>query len=303
MPGLVLVAGGSGHLGTRLVNRLLEADCRVRVLTRDPARASHLEGDRVEIVEGDLRDPAGAARATEGVDIVISAIQGMDTAGGGTPRTVDAEGNANLMAAARAAGVNHFVMVSVLGASPDHPMELFRMKFQAEQELQRSGLNWTIVRSGPFMEFWAGLVCAPLLTTGKTQVYGRGRNPINFVAMDDVAGLVVRAAGDPLFHGQLINLGGPENLTVVDLIKTFQRVTGTTGKASHLPLPVLRIARVATRPINPRMSRLIGAAIAMDTEDMSGQPSKYAPTRMEEVIRREYGDVSGSAAPPRAPAP
>jgi hypothetical protein len=114
------------------------------VLTRDPQRARHLEGNHVEIVTGDVEDAATVVQAVAGARIVISAIHGFAGVGALNPKTVDLQGNRALIQAARAQGVR-FVLVSIHGAAPDHPIELFRMKYLAEQEVQASGLSWIII--------------------------------------------------------------------------------------------------------------------------------------------------------------
>ncbi len=96
----------------------------------------------------------------------MSAIQGFSGTGGATPRTVDGQGNSILIQAAQAAGVDHFILVSVQGAAPDHPMDLFRMKHRAEQDLRASGLTWTIIRPTAFVEVSVHLIGEPLVTTG-----------------------------------------------------------------------------------------------------------------------------------------
>jgi len=74
---VIVVAGGTGTLGTRLVPHLAEAGHGVRVLTRDPARAAHLAGPRVTVVRGDVRDPASLATALDGAATEISAVHGL----------------------------------------------------------------------------------------------------------------------------------------------------------------------------------------------------------------------------------
>jgi uncharacterized protein YbjT (DUF2867 family) len=93
---VIVVAGGTGTLGTRLVPRLAEAGLAVRVLTRDPARAQHL-GPGVDVVRGDVRDPASIGRALRGAGTVISAVHGFTGPRGVSPASVDRAGNANLI--------------------------------------------------------------------------------------------------------------------------------------------------------------------------------------------------------------
>jgi uncharacterized protein YbjT (DUF2867 family) len=105
---------------------------RVRILTRDPARAQHLAGDEAEIVVGDLRDPAAVDHAMNGVRTAISAVQaGFGATAGSNPHNVDQLGNQNLVRAAKARGVQHLILLSIIDAGPDHPLELWPTKFAA----------------------------------------------------------------------------------------------------------------------------------------------------------------------------
>ncbi len=292
---MILIAGGTGTLGTQVVPLLTARGLAVRILTRDPARARHLQGDRVEIVAGDVRDRTAVDRAMAGVRTVISAIQGFSGTGGASPRTVDGQGNSILIQAAQAAGVDHFILVSVQGAVPDHPMDLFRMKHRAEQELRASGLTWTIIRPTAFMEVWARLIGEPLVTTGRTRIFGRGDNPINFVSAHDVARFIDLAVVDPALRGGVVEVGGPENLSLRQVAATVETVTGKMGAKSHVPLPMMRLMAVLMRPVNPALARQIQAGVVMDTRDMSFDPtdtSRRYPsiplTSIADVVRRDY---------------
>jgi len=293
---MILIAGGTGTLGRRVVRLLTARGLAVRILTREPARAADLVGPGVEVAAGDVRDPGAVARAMVGVRTTISAIQGFSGTGGDNPETVDHAGNGILMRAAREAGVAHFVLVSVQGATPDHPLGLFRAKYQAEQELRASGLAWMILRPTASMETWAQLVGRPLVETGKTRIFGRGDNPINFVAADDVARFVELAVVDPALRGAVVEVGGPENLTMRQVAATFQAVTGKPGRISRVPLPMMRLMAVLLRPVKATIARQIQAGVVMDTRDMTFDPAgtirRYpaiAPTPLADVVARDYG--------------
>ena len=101
-----------------------------------------------------------------GAQTVVSAVTGFAGRGSMNPRTVDGEGNRNLIRAAQEAGVEHFILVSIHGAAPDHPMELYRENYRAEQALMNSRLEWTILRPTVYMETWGGIVGSPILQTG-----------------------------------------------------------------------------------------------------------------------------------------
>ncbi len=292
---MILIAGGTGRLGTQVVRLLRARGLEARILTREPARARHLQGDLVEIVPGDVRDPHTLERAAAGAHTVISAIQGFSGTGDCNPETVDRQGNVNLIQAARAGGAEHFVLVSVQGAAPDHPMELHRMKYLAEQELRASGLAWTIIRPTAYMETWAALIGEPLIKTGKTRIFGQGNNPINFVSVYDVARFVELAVVDSTMRGELVEVGGPEDLSMKQFAQTFEVVAGLPGKISGVPLPMMRLMAVLMRPVNPTLARQIQASVVMDTQDFSFNSSEtirrypaIPPTSLEEVVGRDY---------------
>ena len=264
---MIVVAGGTGTLGTRLIPRLTGQGLAVRVLTRDPARAARL-GPEVEVVHGDVRDPAAVAGALRGASTVISAVHGFTGPGGISPASVDRGGNAHLIDAAARTGAA-FVLVSVAGASPGHPIGLFRAKHAAEQMLRASGIPWTIVRATAFMETWGAIMGEPLRSSGKIPVFGKGDNPVNFVSATDVAALVSRAATRPGLHGQVLELGGPDNLTFNQVAVIVQQATGCRGAVRHIPRPALRAMAWLAAAIKPALARQARAALAMDTIDMT----------------------------------
>jgi uncharacterized protein YbjT (DUF2867 family) len=265
---VIVVAGGTGTLGTRLVPRLTAQGQAVRLLTREPARAQHLAGPGVDLVRGDVRDPRSVAEALDGASTVISAVHGFAGPGGVSPASVDRAGNAHLIAAAANVGAA-FVLMSVVGASPAHPIELFRAKHAAEEMLRASGIPWTIVRATAFMETWAEIMSRPLQASGKILVFGRGDNPINFVSATDVAALAERVVTDPGLRGQVLELGGPGNLTFNQLAAMMQEVSGRRGAVRHIPRPALHTMAWLTAAIKPALARQACAALFMDTHDMT----------------------------------
>jgi uncharacterized protein YbjT (DUF2867 family) len=259
---VILVAGGTGSLGTRVVRRLVSRGERVRVLTRDRNRAAQLEA---EVVEGDVRDPG---RAVEGCTTVVSAVHGFAGPGRPSPEAIDRNGNLALIEAAKRACVRHFVLVSVHGAAADHPMSLHRAKYAAEVALRESGLAFTILRPTAFLETWTALIGGTLHDKGYALVFGPGKNPINFVPVDEVAARVVRAVCEPP-HGEVVELGGPEDLSFVALAERIIARSGRPGRIKHIPLAVLRALSLLARPFSPGFARKAAAAVVMNTTNMS----------------------------------
>ena len=272
---MILVAGGSGRLGTLIVRRLGARGLRVRVLTRDRRRTAHFEGGRVDVVEGDVRDGGSLGPAMVGGDTVVSAIHGFGDIGNVSPASVDRDGNRNLIDAAAAVDAA-VVLMSIVGASADHPIELFRMKHAAEEHLRASGAPWTIVRAAAFAEFWLDLLDETARASGRPVIFGRGANPINFVSVSDVAALAEQAVVDLSMRRATFEIGGPQNVSFNELAASLQRASRRTAPPRHVPRMLLRLLAAVLGPIQPNRARQMRTAIAMDTVDLT-----FAPTDLQ----------------------
>lgn len=268
---MILVAGGTGRLGRLVVGRLATAGLQVRVLTRTASRADGLRGPNVGIVVGDVRDPPSLEPAFAGVRTVVSAVHGFVGTGGVTPASVDRDGNASLVAAAKIAGAA-VVLVSVVGARSDHPMELARMKAAAEENLRASGVGWTIVRAGPFLELYLDLMRDSAKKSGRPMVFGRGDNPIDFVSVTAVADVVADAARRPSPQREILEIRGPARRTLNDLAADVQGELGGSAPPRHIPRAALRLVAASGRLLDSKVARLSGQALILDTADITAGP-------------------------------
>ena len=270
---MILVAGGTGLLGRNVVGRLVARGLPVRVLTREVAVGRTALGplaDQVELVAGDVREPATLAPAMAGADTVIAAVQGFGGREAGGIAAVDRDGNGNLVRSAAAAGVGRFVLLSIHDATAADPLALGRAKAAVEAELRSTSMTPLVVRPTAYMETWAGIVGGPILATGRARVFGRGRNPINFVAASDVAAVVEELAADvdgAGRSGRTIEVVGPEDLSLNDIVARFSAALGRAVPTSHVPLPMLRAMAIALRPIKPVFAAQVAAAVILDTID------------------------------------
>jgi uncharacterized protein YbjT (DUF2867 family) len=291
---MILVVGASGRLGGLVARQLLLEGKQIRAMSRTPSSLSELTAMGTDTVIGDLRDPQSLAIACQGIDALFTATHAFNGSSSNSPRAVDDIGNRNLIDAARTAHVRHVVFTSILGARPDHPVNMYRYKYATEQYLRTSGLSYTILRPAPFMETWSEILGRSIVTQGKAMVFGKGDNPINFVSVRDVARFAVMALDDPNAHNRIIEIGGPENTTQLQFVRLIEEASGRKTRVQHIPLPMMRIMRLVTQPINPAFSRQILAGVIMDTEDMSFDPAetlKLMPMRLtplQEVVESEF---------------
>ena len=309
---MILVAGGTGTLGTALVGTLAAHGRQLRVLTRDRHKADELRAVGVDVVVGDVRAPAAAAAAVADCTTVISAVHGFIGPRGVNPVTVDRDGNRTLISAAVNAGVEHVVLVSAYGAGPDHPMSLHRMKYAAELSLMDSGLEWTVIRPVPFIETWMAVIGAHLADRNKALVLGRGDNPINMVSIRDVVTAIDRAVDDDALRGQILEVVGPACLTMRHIAEQLIATTARPGGITQVPLAVLRIMSVLALTVAPSFARRAQAAVVMNTTDMTAAAHPdlasldQGATTLGQLLR-DAGSVAvrrpGTWAPDRAETP
>ncbi|MEP7181547.1 MAG: SDR family oxidoreductase [Betaproteobacteria bacterium] len=290
---MIAVFGASGRLG-RAVARLLIDDRRpVRAVTRNPASLADFAQLGVEVVVADLRDTASTARACAGATHVVAATHGFPGQRGNDPPAVDRDGNRRLVDAARGAGIERFVFVSAAIASADNPVDFFRFKQESENYLRDSGMEFTILRAAAFMEFWAAMIGDGILKDGKAKIFGVGENPINFVSVADVARYVVASLDDPRLRNRTITVGGPQDLSFLDVVATFERVTGRTAVVSHVPLAVMRAIAAVTRRINAPLWRQVQAGIQFDTTDQrcdmaaTAREFGFPMTRLDDLVQQQ----------------
>ncbi|MBF2007397.1 NAD(P)H-binding protein [Chlorogloeopsis fritschii PCC 9212] len=147
------VAGATGETGRRIVEELIARSIPVRALVRDIQKARSILPAEVELVQGDVLDRQSLTAALGDCTVLLCATGAKPSFDPTGPYKVDYEGTKNLVDAAKAKGIEHFVLVSSLAASQFfHPLNLFWLilvwKKQAEEYIQKSGLTYTIVRPG-----------------------------------------------------------------------------------------------------------------------------------------------------------
>jgi NADH dehydrogenase len=144
---MILITGGTGFVGQEVVGQLLDLGYKVRLLVRDPQRARQFAGNpRVEVIKGDLLQPDTLPAAVAGVQAVIHLVGILVETPKISYRQAHVEATANLLKAARAAGVTRWLQMSACGTRPYGCSQYHLTKWEAERLVQQSGLDWTIFR-------------------------------------------------------------------------------------------------------------------------------------------------------------
>lgn len=216
----ILVTGGTGLLGRRVVDRLRAAGHDPRVLSRS---------GRVGTVRGDLLTMEGIQPALEGVNTLIHCASSPLR----KARQIDVHGTERLLEAARGTGLSHVVFISIVGVDRNPYYPYFRIKLDTERVVERSGVPWTILRATQFHEFVLRFL-APL-ARGPVALAPKGLL-LQPVDVSEVAGrLVELALADPA--GRVTDLGGPEVRTFADFSRAYLESSGTGKRVVEVPVP------------------------------------------------------------------
>lgn len=259
---MILVIGGTGRLGAKII-KLLGRDVEVRVMTRD-RQPDRERWPGVDLVHGDLRDTESTVRALRGVDTVVCTAHGGDSAGDNGPRHLEGNAIPRLIDVAANASLRQFIYVSSASARADSPAEFFRLKAAVEHRLRTSGIPYSILRPTHLMETWSFLG-ESLVKRARAMVLGNGRNPVSFVAADDVAQVATRLTVED-GQGLVADLGGPEALTLAEVNELLAAAFGVTVKRhTRLSPGMLRVSSRVLRPFREVASRQMLFGALLDT--------------------------------------
>lgn len=250
---MILVAGATGELGRAICRKLTERGGTVYGMVRAssaPAAVAELESMGVVPVTADLANRDSLREACSGCDSVVSGMTAMGRPEESIER-VDRDGQLALIAAAADEGVERFVYLSYSGAiGKDDPLTL--AKRGVERTLKHSGMTWTVLRPSYFMESWFSPALGFDVAGGRARIYGEGREPISWIALEDVAEFAAEAVDSEEARNATIELGGPEALTPRAAIELFEAVTGRRIEIETVDEGALQVQLAAARSPHER---------------------------------------------------
>lgn len=283
----VAIVGGTGFVGAAIASELRRRGCRVIAVSDRGEAARRSLPDDIEIRVADVLAGDGLDEALQGVDRVVtslalpgSPIERPDR--GWTFDAVDAAGTERVVAAAVANGVRRFAYLSGAGAAPDAARHWFRAKWRAEEAVRASGMTWTIVRPtwifGPrdvslnrFLGFARTLPFVPLTSLGSQHLAP--------IFVDDVAGIVADALLSDAAVDTVLEVGGPETMTMREIVRRALRVVGSRRPAIPAPAPMVKAAAYL-------LQYLPGRILTPDAVDFVNQPAAVDVRPLLDVLPR-----------------
>ena len=249
---MILVTGGTGFVGPRVVHALRERDKPVRALVRTPGgrAATTLAAWGAELVQGDMTDPESLRRAVEGAEVVVHLVA-IRQGTGEEFRQIMEQGTRDLVSAAQNAGVGRFVLMSALGTSEETKdlVPYYHAKWEQEQTLRASVLEHVIFRPSFVFARDGGI----LPTFGKlarlapvTPIIGSGQQRIQPIWIDDVGAYFAQSVDLPEAANRIFELGGPDVVSWNEFWQRLKLALGQRRPSIHVPTRVMRVNALLT---------------------------------------------------------
>jgi len=282
----VFVTGATGFVGHALLQRLCAAGHVVRCLVRHGS-ARRLRGlGAIARIEGDVLTRRGLEEGMAGCDAVIHLVGIIreHRAANVTFARVHVEGTRNILEAAKAAGVQRYLHMSALGTRPDAASRYHLTKWAAEEAVRASGLTWTIFR--PSIIYGRGdgfvtLLASMVRRLPAVPVIGSGRQRLQPIAVEQVAAGFAEALERPITIKQTYEVGGPEAVTMLELLDLIGRLLGRRRvRKVHVPLGVMT-------PLAKLLHPLPGFPVTPDQLLMLGEDSVCDPRPFFETFQLE----------------
>ncbi len=237
----ILVVGGTGYLGGKVINHLLKQNVKVSALVRATSNTKELESKGVTIVVGDISKPETLAPALKNIDAVIStAIGYSNRKKGDNLKSVDDAGNRNLVDVIKEAKIKRFVFTSVLNVHQAESVPHFWQKKLIEDYMEEKGIPFISLRPGAFLDqspnqdFYAGG-----LKKGSLRVMGSTSIKWTNILSEDLAKYLAIAAMDERIPNGRIDIGMNEPMNPQMLASFASEYSGKQIKVSALPWSII----------------------------------------------------------------
>lgn len=251
----IAVIGATGFVGSHLVPHLVETGHRVVAVSRSGRRLAGW-GEGIEAKAADVESGVGLADAVAGSDAVVHLVAIPREAGGRRFVAVNVEGTRRVVEAAHEAHVRRFVHLSVLGVTDDPRLRYLRSKWEGEQLVRQSELDWVVLR--PSIMFGEGdgffnLIKSTLTwwSPGVIAIPGRGEERFQPLSVDDLAIAVERCATEPELFRTVYELGGADYWSYRGIVDEVMRVTGKRRLKLNVPVPLISALTAVTDRVLP----------------------------------------------------
>ncbi len=289
---MILVAGGTGFVGTKVAHALRAAELPVRVLARKPEKQEQLRAWGCEVVPGDMTDAESLRRAVDGCDTVVHMVAILLGSREAFERIM-VQGTRDLVEAAKGAGAKRLVLMSALGTEEGREVTpYYHAKWEEEQAVKYSGLEHVIFRPSFVFGSEGGILPQQIRIVRYSPVTPiLGRHRLQPIWVDDVAAFLTAAVSAEDAANRTFDLGGPDRLAWDDLHALIRKTLGKRRLAFTMP-PALLKAGATVGQILPPFHGARSAVEMLDLGDNVCDPEPaieaygVRPIGVEEQVRR-----------------
>jgi NADH dehydrogenase len=289
---MILVAGGTGFVGTHVVHALRAAELPVRVLARRPEKQEQLRAWGCEVVQGDMTDPDSLRRAADGCESVVHLVAILLGSRDAFERIM-VQGTRDLVEAAKEAGVKRIVLMSALGTEEGRELApYYHAKWEEEQAVKYSGLEHVIFRPSFVFAGDGGLLAQQIRIVRYSPVTPiLGRHELQPVWADDMAAFFTGAVTAGEAPNRTFDVGGADRLSWAELHALIRKTLGKRRLAFTMP-PALLKAGASVGQILPPLNGARSAVEMLELGDNVCDPRPAAeafgiqPLGIEEQVRR-----------------
>lgn len=248
---IIVVYGGTGYYGRKVVEKLLQKGQSVRVVSRNLLSAKKILGEKVDIFLGDVTQEETVINSMKDVKTVIICLSAMSNKLIGKMKAIELDAVLNIMEKAKKANISRLIYMS--GYEMRMPLleklkipEFGEIKFNVESKIRNSDFNWTILGDSPAFEIFFAF-----LRGNKMIVPGGGYKPIPTISADDVGEITAQTAIRDDLSGMRLKLTGPEAFSFPQFASMFSEITGNEIKHFAIPLVIVNIITFLLIPFAP----------------------------------------------------
>ena len=247
----IIVYGGTGYYGQKVVQKLIQKGKSVKVVSRNYNNAREILGDEVEIFQGDVTNNETIIESLKNVGVIIICLSAMSNKLIRKMKEIERDAVLAIMQEAKKQNISRLIYMSGYEMREQllHDLkipEFGEIKIEIESEISKSDFNWTILGAAPAFEIFFAFV-----RNGKMTVPGGGLNAIPSVSAEDVGEITAQVAFRNDLKGRRIRLTGPEAFAFPEVANRISLISGKKIKHIAIPLIIINVVSFVLLPILP----------------------------------------------------